>query len=267
MFLTKLKSCLAGLMVVAVLGAGVGSICHGTSAGETVAAQAAPGAEKPGKQLNQDVPPAKLLQEIDRLRLELEKARQDLVAAQQQIAVLKAQAELAQARAELALVNARQAEEAARKAAAPKADSPAVPVRPGDQPLPKPELPPGVSAVSPDGRTIAVGQDAGLSLLDAQTGKILFKSLGHKAAILTIAFSPDGKGLVSGAKDGRVCVWDVPTGKMTHMFVMPGGVATVQFSEDARRLIIIGADGMQTEFDRATGKELRVIPKGEQKKS
>src|SRR5262245_59121153 len=34
---------------------------------------------------------------------------------------------------------------------------------------------------------------------------------GHDASVVSVAFSPDGKHLVSGDKDGRLIVWDAKT--------------------------------------------------------
>ena len=36
---------------------------------------------------------------------------------------------------------------------------------------------------------------------------------GHSGSVYSVAFSPDGKHIVSGATDNTVKVWDVQTGK------------------------------------------------------
>lgn len=44
---------------------------------------------------------------------------------------------------------------------------------------------------------------------------ILFFYLGHKNWVLCIAWSPDGKHLVSGSKSGELLLWDPQTGKQS----------------------------------------------------
>src|SRR5260370_34286975 len=36
---------------------------------------------------------------------------------------------------------------------------------------------------------------------------------GHKAAVASVAFSPDGKALASGSVDGTIKLWEVATGQ------------------------------------------------------
>jgi WD40 repeat protein len=82
-------------------------------------------------------------------------------------------------------------------------------------------------AFSPDGKTLAVtgageggGAAAVLKLWDVSGAKpTLLRSLaGHKDAVVRLAFSRNGKGLVSVGADGVVKRWDVPTGKALGSF-------------------------------------------------
>jgi RNA polymerase sigma factor (sigma-70 family) len=91
-------------------------------------------------------------------------------------------------------------------------------------------------AVSPDGTKVAVG---GLSprgtirLCDLATGKQLWAVGG--AVVHNLAFSPDGKRLVSGHYDQSLRLWDVAAGK--HVFAagdQGGDGVTVAFSPDGR---------------------------------
>ena len=43
-------------------------------------------------------------------------------------------------------------------------------------------------------------------------GEVLQELKGHSSAVMSVAFSPDGKKIVSGSDDGTVRVWDVNLG-------------------------------------------------------
>src|SRR5262249_1077075 len=64
-------------------------------------------------------------------------------------------------------------------------------------------------ALSPDGRTLAVGT----SLLEIATGGRRATLTGHKNDVCTVAFSPDGRTLATGSMDGTVRLWDLPSGR------------------------------------------------------
>jgi WD40 repeat protein len=46
-------------------------------------------------------------------------------------------------------------------------------------------------------------------VLDALTGAIVRTFSGHTNGVETLAFSPDGRWLVSGGRDQSIRVWDV----------------------------------------------------------
>jgi WD40 repeat protein len=49
---------------------------------------------------------------------------------------------------------------------------------------------------------------------DLATGKELFRLVGHTASVGGIAWTPDGKRIVSGGNDGHLIVWNAQTGKL-----------------------------------------------------
>jgi general transcriptional corepressor TUP1 len=57
-------------------------------------------------------------------------------------------------------------------------------------------------AISPDGGLIAAGyHDSIVHLWDVQTGQLINCLVGYINCVSSVAFTPDGKGLVSGSKD------------------------------------------------------------------
>jgi WD40 repeat protein len=100
-------------------------------------------------------------------------------------------------------------------------------------------------AVSPDGKTLAVGRpDASIVLVDLETGKLQKTLNGHKDMIRDLVFSQDGKLLASCANDSTLRIWDITTGQeqlnivdSEHLFVAD----VIAFSPDSTH--IVGALG------------------------
>jgi WD40 repeat protein len=69
---------------------------------------------------------------------------------------------------------------------------------------------PTAIAWSPDGKWIATANGLTLHVWSATTGKARLRKVGHDDDILAIAFTPDGKSVVTGGKDNLVYVWDLP---------------------------------------------------------
>jgi WD40 repeat protein len=62
-------------------------------------------------------------------------------------------------------------------------------------------------------------------------------------AIGAVAFSPDGKIIVSGGPDGVAVVWDVESGRVVRRLVINGGnIQAIAFSD--RNRVLIGANGI-----------------------
>ncbi|MBK8913177.1 MAG: protein kinase [Phycisphaerales bacterium] len=65
------------------------------------------------------------------------------------------------------------------------------------------------AALSPDGALLAVAARHELHLLDATTWERVATLDGHISSIYALAFSPDGRRLVTGGRDRELRVWDV----------------------------------------------------------
>ncbi len=107
-----------------------------------------------------------------------------------------------------------------------------------------------------------------LSLLSlsvqAQKTEIVIQS-GHYKEISSLAFSPNGKYLVSAGEDNNVILWDLKTNKQIRTFRgHKKGVTKVIFTKDSKK-VITGGDRNDQQifvFDVETGEQLVHIEKG-----
>ena len=112
-------------------------------------------------------------------------------------------------------------------------------------------------AISPDGRTAAVGVDRGIQLVDARSGSVLMARGGPGGAPSWLLFSPDGRTVVSTSLDGAVALWDVDS--LTVRETLRGHSRAAQqpvFSPDGRTLYTVSHDGTAIAWDVAGGRGL-----------
>jgi WD40 repeat protein len=124
-----------------------------------------------------------------------------------------------------------------------------------------------VLAAAPQGRLLAFGtgdvqqQTGHIRLWDPETGKDTCLR-GHRDGIQALAFSADGKTLVSGSVDRQVILWDAATGRKKLVLDQGAPVAAVALSPDGKLLAAAGGGGGQPDkaplvlWDVTTGTKL-----------
>ncbi|CAO3616505.1 unnamed protein product [Cunninghamella blakesleeana] len=89
-----------------------------------------------------------------------------------------------------------------------------------------------------------VCDDLGIRVIDIQTYKIVREFWGHRNRITDIAFSPDGRWLVSSSLDTTVRTWDLPTGTMVDIFKVDNIVTSLTFSPTGEFLATAHVDNV-----------------------
>jgi hypothetical protein len=119
-------------------------------------------------------------------------------------------------------------------------------------------------AYSPDGKHILT-DDYGINtakVWDAVTGKVLLSLERHSEGVTSVAYSPNGKSILSGSWDKTAKVWDAATGKLR--FTLEGHsewVSSVAYSPDGKHILTGSGDRTAKVWDAATGK-LRLTLEG-----
>jgi WD40 repeat protein len=97
---------------------------------------------------------------------------------------------------------------------------------------------------APDGKTLAAGAGRTVKVWDLTTGEeraTLAK--GHRETIFTLAYSPDGRFLATGSKDGSVRFWDLTTGRDRAFRWKIGEVHALAFAPDGMTAAAGGEHG------------------------
>jgi WD40 repeat protein/tRNA A-37 threonylcarbamoyl transferase component Bud32 len=105
-------------------------------------------------------------------------------------------------------------------------------------------------ALSPDGRTAAVGFERGVRLIDVRTGDVREVGGALTSDPIWLLFSPDGETFVSTSRDGTVTLWDAA--EATPSETLRGHSRSVRqpvFSPDGETLYTASDDGTAIAWD------------------
>jgi WD40 repeat protein len=89
----------------------------------------------------------------------------------------------------------------------------------------------------------------------AEGGSLAFAAIAHEEPIVALAFSPDGRRLVSAGADRVVKVWDVES--RTELRLLDGQTdwpMAVAIAADGMRLAVGRYDGSVSVYDLETGR-------------
>jgi DNA-binding beta-propeller fold protein YncE len=123
-------------------------------------------------------------------------------------------------------------------------------------------------AFSPDGKELAVGSggsEGGLTYVDTETGKAIWRIGGVRGCMGSVSVSPDGTRVAAGFAVGTAYVIDALSGKFVTEFKAPaesGLVVATAFSPDTKLLALGTSKGFVFLIDGETGRIVRQFGQG-----
>jgi WD40 repeat protein len=108
-------------------------------------------------------------------------------------------------------------------------------------------------AFSPRGSLAAIAdrtRPPAVRLFDVKTGGVVSELRGHREEVRAVAFSPDGRWIVTASLDRTARIWEAATGRtMAQLRGHGAAVATASFSPDGVGVLTAAADGSARIYD------------------
>jgi WD40 repeat protein len=100
-------------------------------------------------------------------------------------------------------------------------------------------------AVANGGTLAAIGEESGaIQIFDLATGKIIRTLTGHDAPVMGVAYTPDGKRLLTGSRDQTVRLWSVADGQTMISLKAPSAVNAIAVVAEGKQMAAAGEDGI-----------------------
>ena len=111
--------------------------------------------------------------------------------------------------------------------------------------------------LSADGKYLLLAlTDNSIQIIEAETGEIMRRLIGHTDTVGTLIYQPENKLLFSGSNDNTLIVWDVEQGSIAHQYHHPADVLELSVSQDGEHILSLAGDGNYRLWQAETMQEL-----------